>query len=68
MPIAFGADSVASALHLRHERDPATDQARLPRPRRGLIKSGTFYFARKGNFLSGLDTPIHPNSIVVNAK
>src|SRR6266700_807087 len=36
VPIAFGADSVASALHLRPGRDPLADVARLPRPRRGL--------------------------------
>jgi hypothetical protein len=42
VPIAFGANSVASALHLCHGRDPAADAARLPRPRRGLDQNRNF--------------------------
>src|ERR1700730_8272444 len=45
--IAFGADSVASAWHLRHGRDPAADQARLPRPRRGLDQNRNFLLCSK---------------------
>ena len=52
VPIAFGADSVASALHLRRGRDPSADAARLPRPRRGLDQNR--------NFLLCLDTPTVP--------
>jgi hypothetical protein len=48
VPIAFGADSVASALHLRHGRDPTADALRLPRPRRGLDQNRNFLLCWKG--------------------
>jgi hypothetical protein len=47
VPIAFGADSVASALHLRQGRDPSADAARLPRPPRGLDPNRNFLLCWK---------------------
>ena len=55
MPIAFGADSVASALHLRHGRDPAADEARLPRPRPGLDQNRNFLLCLDSRMDSGMD-------------
>ncbi len=52
----FGANSVASALGSSTRRDPgAADRTYHGWPRRPL-KTGTFYFARKRNFLLCLDT------------
>jgi len=47
VPIAFGADSVASALPLRRGRDPSADEARLPRPPRGLARNRNFLLCWK---------------------
>src|ERR1039457_7302479 len=56
VPIAFGADSVASALHLRQGRDPQRTRPDYHALTEGSIKTGTFYFAGKRNFLICLDT------------
>src|ERR1039458_5053034 len=55
VPIAFGADSVASALHLRQGRDPQRTRPDYHALTEGSIKTGTFYFAGKRNFLICLD-------------
>jgi quercetin dioxygenase-like cupin family protein len=58
MPTAFGANSVASALGSSAKRDPgAADRTYHGRPSRPL-KTGTFYFARKRNFLLCLDIDV----------
>ena len=56
MPIAFGANSVASALGSSAKRDlGAADRPYHGRPFRPL-ETGTFYFARIRNFLLCLDS------------
>ena len=60
-PTAFGANSVASALGSSTRRDPGTaDRTYHGRSWRPL-KTGTFYFARKRNFLLCLDSLIGEN-------
>jgi len=54
VPIAFGADSVASALHLRQGRDPPADAARLPRPRRELDQNRNFLLCWKAELSTDL--------------
>jgi hypothetical protein len=54
----FGANPVASALGSSTRRDPgAADRTYHGWPQRPL-KTGTFYFAGKRNFLPCLDTPL----------
>ena len=58
MPIAFGADSVASALHLRWGATPA-DQVRFSWPWEPLVTSGTTHSAqnRKFSFCADMRLP-----------
>ena len=56
MPIASGANSVASALGNCTRRDPGTAMRPYHRGRVPILKTGTSYLAGNRNFLSGPDT------------
>ena len=53
MPIASGANSVASALGNRARRDPGTAVRTYHEGRQLTLKTGTFYFGGNRNFLFG---------------
>jgi hypothetical protein len=55
VPIASGANSVASALGNRTRRDPGTAVRTYHRDRTPAPKTGTSYLAGNRNFLSGPD-------------
>src|SRR5712692_4931315 len=55
-PTAFGANSVASALGSGARRDPSAADRTYHGWSRRPLKTGTFYFARKRNFLLCLDS------------
>ena len=55
MPIASGANSVASALGNRTRRDPSAAVRPYHVGRKPTLKTGTFYLAGNRNFLFGSD-------------
>ena len=57
MPIASGANSVASALGNRPRRDPGAAVRTYHEGAQATPKTGTFYLAGKRNFLLGSDMP-----------
>ena len=55
MPIASGANSVASALGNRPRRDPGAAVRTYHEGLKPALKTGTFYLAGNRNFLFGPD-------------